>query len=70
MYSFLRSALLVTVGVIVAIGITTLPIRAGDDNKDLRSRIRKLEKTVAKLEEKLAYVQVIEGPINGLAGPH
>ena len=44
MYSYLRSALLVTVGVIVAIGVTTLPIRAADESKSLERRIKKLER--------------------------
>jgi hypothetical protein len=70
MYSFMRSALLVAVGVIVAIGVTTLPSRAGDESKDLQSRIDKLEKKVTTLQAKLKYVSVEMDPINGLAGPH
>ena len=70
MYPFLRSVLLVAVGVLVAIGVTTLPSRAADESKDLASRIDKLEKKVATLQAKLKYVSVVNDPINGLAGPH
>lgn len=67
MYSFLRSALLVSIGVTVALGVTTIPSRAGDDSKD---RIDKLERKIKKLEAKLQYVDVIKDPLNGLTGPH
>jgi hypothetical protein len=70
MLSYLRSGLVLIVAVTVAVGITTLPIRAADESKDLQSRIEKLEKKVATLQAKLKYVSVEMEPINGLAGPH
>jgi len=70
MPAFLRSGLVLVVAVTVAIGVTTLPSRAADESKALLERINKLEKKVSKLEAKLQYVQVVQDPINGLAGPH
>ena len=70
MYSFLRSALLVCIGVFVAIGVTALPGRAAGGEKALKKRVKDLEATVATLESKLAYMHVAQGPINGLKGPH
>ena len=70
MYSFLRSALLVCIGVFVAIGVTVLPGRAAGGEKALKKRVKDLEATVATLESKLAYMHVAQGPINGLKGPH
>jgi len=70
MLSYLRSGIVLAVSVMIGIALATLPSRAADESKDLRSRIRKLEKTVATLEAKLDHVQVIQDPINGLAGPH
>jgi hypothetical protein len=84
MPAFLRSGLVLVVAITVAVGITTLPIRAADDSKSLASRIKKLERglettqadlataksDVQALQAKLQYVSVEMDPINGLAGPH
>ena len=79
MHSFIKSAMLVAVGVITAIGNTALPSRAADESKSLLERIDKLEKVggnkdlkkqVKKLQKKLKYMHVENGEINGVAGPH
>jgi len=67
MNSFLRTAGFVSIGAIVAICVTSVPSRAGDDSKD---RIDRLEKQVNKLQSKLQYMRVVQGGQNGLSGPH
>ncbi|MCC6154072.1 MAG: hypothetical protein IT367_09965, partial [Candidatus Hydrogenedentes bacterium] len=70
MFAFFRSALTMAVGALIAVSVSTLPTRAGDDSKAMQDRVEKLEKKVKKLEAKLQYVKVVDETINGLAGPH
>jgi len=70
MFAFFRSSLILAVGAIIAVSVSTLPTRAADESKALQDRVDKLEKKVKKLEAKLQYVRVADGTINGLAGPH
>ncbi len=70
MYSFLRSALMISLGAVIAISVSTLPIRAADDSKDLQSELAALSAKVNRLQKKLKYVRVQSKDLNGLAGPH
>lgn len=70
MFTWFRSALMMAVGAVIAVSVSTLPTRAADESKALQDRVDKLEKKIKKLEAKLQYVRVDENEINGLAGPH
>ncbi|NUM56209.1 MAG: hypothetical protein HUU46_21425 [Candidatus Hydrogenedentes bacterium] len=70
MHSFFRSAVMVSIGAIVAVLVSTLPTRAADESKALQNQVDKLQKQVSKLQAKLKYMRVEDGGLNGLSGPH
>ena len=60
----LRSTLMLVVAVAVTVGVTAMPIRAADESKALRKRIRQIERGLERMETNLASsraeVQVLQ----------